>query len=132
MLTAIAILKALFEVAALALLGQGVLYLLAGTKREKNVFYQVLTAITRPLWRTARLLTPRRLILDQHIGFVAFLLTALGWYFCVLEKQSLCLDSLADPVCRPLLEQLAHRCAEGADPACRILERNGLPSRLTE
>jgi uncharacterized protein YggT (Ycf19 family) len=129
MLTAISILKALFEVAAFALLGQGVLYLLAGSKREKNVAYQAISTITRPLLRVARLLVPRRLILDQHIGLVAFLLMALGWYFSVLEKQSLCMEGLTDPVCLPLAEEYARRCADGVTPACAVLERNALPSR---
>jgi hypothetical protein len=129
MLTAISILKALFEVAALALLGQGVLYLLAGQAGEERRLSGHFHAITRPLLRVARLLVPRRLILDQHIGLVAFLLMALGWYFSVLEKQSLCMEGLTDPVCLPLAGEYARRCADGVTPACAVLERNALPSR---
>ena len=72
------ILKALAELAFMFLLGRGALYLLAGRKREGNIFYQVLCVVTNPVIRAARWLTPR-LVLDSHIPFVAVVLVAWVW-----------------------------------------------------
>lgn len=74
--------KALAELAAMFLLGRGLLYVLAGSKRDKNLFYQIFCIVTDPLLRLARLLSPRA-ILDRHIPFVAFLLVAWIWIFVV-------------------------------------------------
>ena len=71
MLTLIVVLKALAEVAGLALLGQGILFLLAGASREQNVFYRVIQTITSPIIRFTRLITPR-FVSDRHIGLAAF------------------------------------------------------------
>ena len=48
------ILKALAELAFMFLLGRGVLYVLAGRKREGNIFYQVLRVVTDPVIHAAR------------------------------------------------------------------------------
>ena len=74
----VVILKALAELALLFLLGRGVLYLLAGRKRDANVFYQVFRIVTDPVLRAARWLTPR-MILDSHIPLVAVVLLAWIW-----------------------------------------------------
>jgi hypothetical protein len=47
MLLAITAVKLLAEIALLALVGRWLLGLLAGAKREGNVFYQVLSIVTR-------------------------------------------------------------------------------------
>ena len=70
--------KALAELAFMFLLGRGMLYILAGAKREGNIFYQVLKIVTDPVFRIARLVTPR-IILDAHIPFVAVVLVAWVW-----------------------------------------------------
>lgn len=70
--------KALAELAFMFLLGRGILYILAGAKREGNIFYQVLKIVTNPVLRAARLLTPR-IVLDAHIPFVAVVLVAWIW-----------------------------------------------------
>jgi len=88
MLTVILILKALAEIAGLALLGQGVLYVLAGGNREYNVFYKVLSTITTPVLRATRLITPR-VVADAHIGVAAFFLVAGLWIALVLLKAKL-------------------------------------------
>lgn len=53
----VVVLKAIAEIAGLALLGQGVLALLAGPSRETNVFYRVLAAMTSPVRAAARFVT---------------------------------------------------------------------------
>lgn len=76
MLQLVVILKALNEIALMSMLGQGILWLLAGKRREGNVVYGILRTITSPVMKLARALTPR-VVLDQHIWLVAlFLLLA--------------------------------------------------------
>jgi hypothetical protein len=89
-LLAIEIVKALAEVALLSLLGRGVLWVLAGRGREQNVFYQLFQVLTRPLIRGARLLSPR-VVLDQHLPLVAFLLLFFIWVAVTLTKIDLCM-----------------------------------------
>lgn len=91
MLTIVVILKALAEIAGLALLGQGALYLLAGANREHNVFYQVLKAVTAPILRATRFITPR-FVADAHIGQAAFFLVAGLWLALTLLKVRLVLE----------------------------------------
>jgi hypothetical protein len=85
MLMLLDILKALLEVAGLALLGQGLLFLLAGAKRQGNVVYQAFATVTRPVIRFTRFITPR-VVLDRHLGLVAFLFVAMAWFFVLVEK----------------------------------------------
>lgn len=125
MLSLSVVLKALIEIAGLALLGQGVLYLLSGAKREQNIFYQVLSTMTRPIHKAVRFVAPR-FIVDQHIGALAFLILLLGWYFLLLETHRLCLDNLEHPSCGRLAVEYVHRCEAGLEQACRLLESNGL------
>ena len=73
MLQVVVILKAVNEVALMALLGQAALYVLAGAQRDTNPVYALLKAVTSPVMKLARAITPR-IVLDQHIGFVAFFL----------------------------------------------------------
>ena len=63
-------LKAVNEVALVALISQGALFILAGSKRDNNFVYFILKSITMPVMKFARQVTPR-FVLDQHIGFVA-------------------------------------------------------------
>jgi hypothetical protein len=72
------IVKALAELAFMFFLGRGALYILAGHKREGNIFYGVLRVVTDPVIRVARFLTPR-FVVDTHIPFVAILLLAWIW-----------------------------------------------------
>jgi hypothetical protein len=76
--TLVTILKALTEVAGFALLGQGILYLFAGAKREANFAYVMLKTVTSPVFRLARFLAPR-IVLDQHIWMLTPLIVIILW-----------------------------------------------------
>jgi ABC-type uncharacterized transport system permease subunit len=91
MLTLIVVLKALAEVAGLALLGQGILFLLAGASREQNIFYRVIQTITAPIIHFTRLITPR-FVPDRHIGLAAFFLVAGIWLALTIVKVRLVLE----------------------------------------
>lgn len=82
------ILKAMNEVALMALISQGALYLLAGAKRDGNFVYFILKTITMPVMKFARLITPR-IVLDQHIGWVALLLLLVAETLLIAAKIAL-------------------------------------------
>lgn len=75
MLLFVSAVKLVAEIALMALVGQGVLAILAGSRRDSNVFYQLFQVLTGPFVRGARLITPR-IVLDRHVPIVAFLLLA--------------------------------------------------------
>jgi hypothetical protein len=77
-LLAIVVVKALAELTGMFLLGRGALYVLAGQKRETNLFYQILCVVTNPMIRLARQITPR-VIIDRHIPYVAFIVILWIW-----------------------------------------------------
>lgn len=89
MLLLVEILKMLAEIALLALAGQWVLGLLAGRRREENLFYQLFQIITKPLVKGARLVSPK-VILDQHLPLVAFLLLSFVWVVATITKIDIC------------------------------------------
>lgn len=91
----IVILKALTEVAGVAFFGQGVLWVIAGSKRDQNGVYNLFKVLTSPFTRLTRVITPR-IILDAHIGLVAFFLVAVLWVALTAVKIKLVLDRAAD------------------------------------
>jgi hypothetical protein len=58
-------------IALMALVGQAILYVLAGASREKNVFYQIIRIVPSPFVKLTRMLTPR-VFDDRVIPFAAF------------------------------------------------------------
>lgn len=97
------IIKALAELAFMFLLGRGALYILAGHKREGNIFYGVLRIVTNPVIRAARFLTPR-IVVDAHIPFVAVLLVAWIWLMIVFwALPAMCSSGSYD--CSTLIER---------------------------
>ena len=90
MLQIVVILKAIIEVALFAFLGQGILYVLSGSKRNQNIVYSILQTVTSPVTKIARFISPR-IVLDQHIWLVAIFLLIAGWIALTLAKVSLVL-----------------------------------------
>jgi ABC-type uncharacterized transport system permease subunit len=88
----IVILKALTEVAGVALLGQGVLYALTGNKRDQNPIYGIFKAITSPVLKVTRWITPR-VVLDRHLGLVAFFLLLVLWLGLTVTKIRIVLEN---------------------------------------
>jgi hypothetical protein len=99
----VVIAKALLELAGMFLLGRGVLYLLAGAKREQNLFYQILCVVTNPFVKLTRLITPK-VVLDKHIPLATFILVLWLWAGLVFWLlPDLC--GRPDIDCKPLLER---------------------------
>jgi hypothetical protein len=84
-------LKLITEIALLAMVGQWLLGLLAGRKREGNFFYQLLQVLTRPFVRLTRAISPR-VVLDRHIPLAAFLLLLSLWLVVTVVKINICLE----------------------------------------
>ena len=85
----VSVLRALVEVALLALLGQGLLALLAGSRRHNNFVYRLFLVITQPVISFVRRITPK-IILDKHLPFVAFFLMFWLWILLAWVKRELC------------------------------------------
>ena len=88
----IVILKALTEVAGVAFLGQGVLWVIAGAKRDQNMVYNLFKTVTSPVMQLTRAITPR-IIIDAHIGLVAFFLLMVLWVVLTAFKIKIVLEN---------------------------------------
>jgi len=82
----IATLRMLVEINLFALIGQGVLFILPGVDREKNLFYLVLKTIASPAMRLARWISPKYVV-DRHIGWVALFIAGMLWFALGIVKQ---------------------------------------------
>ncbi|MDP3823845.1 MAG: hypothetical protein Q8R33_20420 [Burkholderiales bacterium] len=98
MLLLVMAVKLVAEIALMALLSQWLLGLLAGAKRETNMFYKLLQVITGPFIKVTRMISPR-FVLDRHVPLGAFLLLSVVWFVAVITKINLCLQ-LGPGACR--------------------------------
>jgi hypothetical protein len=91
----VSVLRALVEVAGFFLLGQGLLYVLAGSTREKNAIYLLFRLITSPVVKAIRVITPRQIV-DKHVPVVAFFLLFWMWIGLAYIRRVICVaDGLA-------------------------------------
>ncbi len=88
-LLTVIVLRTLVEVAGMCLIGQGILHVLAGSRRERNVVYLFFRFATRPVVRLTRWITPR-VVLDGHVPFLAFTILFWIWVALALVKRHLC------------------------------------------
>ncbi len=91
MLLLVSAVKLVAEIALMALLGQGLLGLLAGERRNGNFFYRTLQVITNPFVKAMRMIAPRQVI-DRHVPIAAFCLLLVVWMIATLAKINLCLQ----------------------------------------
>jgi hypothetical protein len=91
LLLAVVILKSLIELSLMFVVGRFILGLLAGAKRQTNVFWQLLDVASKPaLWVTRRV-SPK-LILDQHIPLATVSWLIIAWVLVVMAKIDICLQ----------------------------------------
>ncbi len=88
----VSVIRSLVEVAGLFLLGQGVLYVLAGAGRDRNVVYQLFRIVTRPVIAIVRAITPR-VVIDRHLPVVAFFLLFWLWIALAYVRHSVCVSN---------------------------------------
>jgi YGGT family len=91
MLLVVSAVKLIAEIALMALVGQWLLGLLAGHKRETNVFYQTLDAVTKPFVKGVRRITPR-VVIDRHVPVATCVLLSMVWLLATITKINLCLE----------------------------------------
>lgn len=101
MLLFLNIVQVVLYIALLALVGQGVLYVLAGAKREQNLFYTLLRVISKPFTLPVRKITPRQ-VADQHVPIVTFFLLLVVYAIVTFERMDLCVTAnlVGQPGCR--------------------------------
>lgn len=91
MLLLVSSLKLIAEIALLAFVGQWVLGVLAGGKRDANLMYQLLLLLTKPFVKGVRFITPS-IVIDRHIPLAAFALMAMLWLTATVVKINVCLQ----------------------------------------
>lgn len=92
MLTVLKALQLVLYIALLALAGQGVLYLLAGVRRDTNFFYRLLQVVSKPFTVPVRKLTPAK-VADHHVPIVTFFLLLVAYAVVTFEIVNLCVQS---------------------------------------
>ena len=90
MLTLLNLLQLLLYVPLLALAGQGLLFVLAGAKRDSNLFYQLLQIISKPFTFLVRKITPAK-VADRHGPVATFFLLIVVYAIVTFEKIDMCL-----------------------------------------
>jgi len=85
----VSILRAVVEVAALFLLGQGILWLFRPRARDGNFVYDLFKKGTSPVTKMTRIISPR-FVHDAHIGLVAFFILAWLWVGLAIAKNHMC------------------------------------------
>jgi ABC-type uncharacterized transport system permease subunit len=92
----IVVLKALTEIAGVAMIGQGVLFVLTGVKCEQNPVYGIFKTITSPVMKMTRWITPR-VVLDRHLWLVALFLLVVLWLGLTVTKIGIVLQNAPPP-----------------------------------
>ena len=87
------VLRALVEVSMLFLIGQGLLAVLAGSRRHDNTIYKLFVIVTGPVLKLMRLISPPQ-ILDKHLPFVAFFVLFWIWIGLAYLKREYCAANL--------------------------------------
>ena len=91
MLAVLNTLQLVLYIALLALLGQGVLFIITGDKRESNFFYRLLQVVGKPFTAPVRWLTPRQ-VGDHQVPIVTFFLLLIAYAVVTFEKIGLCME----------------------------------------
>ena len=89
-LTFLNLIQVLLYVPLLALAGQGLLFVLAGAKRDSNIFYQLLQIISKPFTFVVRKITPAK-VADRHVPIVTFCLLIVAYAVVTFERIDLCM-----------------------------------------
>ena len=101
MLTALNLAQLVLYIALLALVGQGILYVLAGARRDTNFFYKLLQVVSKPFTLPVRKITPRQ-VGDSQVPVVTFFLLVVLYAVVTFERADLCVSSqmVGQPGCR--------------------------------
>jgi hypothetical protein len=78
-------------IGGLSLIGQALLFVLSGQKRDTNLFYQLFQILNKPWTGMARFISPKQ-IADHQIPFVAFCILAILYIVVTLAKIEHCVS----------------------------------------
>ncbi len=92
------IIKAVLEVAALALFAQFLVGVFAWGRRKANPVYRLFEIVSGPMTRLTRLVTPK-VVVDRHIPLATFLLIVFAWVIVLVELASSCRSDPAQQAC---------------------------------
>ena len=92
MLTVLNAVQLVLYIALLSLLGQGILFVLAGVNRDANFFYKLLQVLGKPFTWVVRKVAPRQ-VADQHVPIVTFFLLLIIYAIVTFERADLCISS---------------------------------------
>ena len=93
MATLLTIVKAVLEIAGMALIAQFAIGVFALNRRHQNAVYKLFEIVTSPFTRLTRLVTPK-FVLDRHIPLATFFLLFVLWLVVLFELAGSC---RADP-----------------------------------
>jgi hypothetical protein len=86
--------KLVIEIAGLALVGQGVVFILTrgiGQDPASNFFYQALKTVVSPFTWLVRRMTPK-VVADRHIPLAVFGLLAFAYVWIVFTLANVCIS----------------------------------------
>jgi hypothetical protein len=81
----------LLYIGGLGLVGQGLLFVLAGEGRSTNLFYQLIGMVNKPWTILARLISPKQIV-DSQVPFVAFCIIGVLYIAVTIAKIEHCLS----------------------------------------
>jgi len=90
--------KAIVEVAVMALLGQFLVGIFAWGRRGNNVVYKLFQTVASPFTWLVRKVTPR-IVVDTHIPLATLFLLVFLWIFVSVSLRGSCASNPAQPVC---------------------------------
>ncbi len=90
--------QTLILVAGLSMLGQGIVGVFNWRRRQDNFVYQLFAILTRPIVSVVRKVTPR-VILDEHVPLVTFLLLLFAYFLVGFWHRDVCLADLTQAGC---------------------------------
>ncbi len=93
MATLLTIVKAVLEIAAMALIAQLAIGAFSWNRRHQNIVYKLFEVVTSPFTRLTRLVTPK-FVLDRHVPLATFFLLFVVWMAVLFELAGSC---RADP-----------------------------------
>lgn len=91
MLLSLNIAQLILYIGGLSLIGQALLFVLSGQKRDTNLFYQLFQILNKPWTAMSRFISPKQ-IADHQIPFVAFCILAILYIVVTLAKIEHCVS----------------------------------------
>jgi hypothetical protein len=85
------ILQLMLYIGLLCLVGQGVVYLFAGAKRNSNFAYQIFQILNKPWTKVVRWITPKQ-VADHQVPITAFFMLSVLYIAVTLAKVEHCVS----------------------------------------